>query len=93
MTSKNAIFNASVVVLLILTSFISCRKDNKIDTNPSLLLSFSEDTVLFDTVFTNVGSVTERLKVYNPNQNKVLISTIRLGSGGSSSFRINIDGT
>ncbi len=92
MTSKNAILNAFVIILFLSISLFSCRKDNITDTNPSLLLSFSEDTVLFDTVFTTLGSVTRRLKVYNPNANRVVISTIRLGSGGSSAFRLNIDG-
>ena len=81
------------VVGMILVGFLSCRKKDKVDTNPSLVLAFSTDTVFFDTVFPTVGSITKRLIVYNPNNNKVNISTIRLAGGQASSYRININGT
>jgi hypothetical protein len=71
----------------------SCKKKDKIDSNPALKLSFSTDTVFFDTVFTTIGSVTQRLMVHNNNSNKLLISSITLGGGNSSVFSLNIDGT
>ncbi|MES2629991.1 MAG: choice-of-anchor Q domain-containing protein [Bacteroidota bacterium] len=68
---------------------VSCTKD-KI-TQDSSSLSFSTDTVLFDTVFTKVGTATRNFKVYN-NSNKTLkISSIRLATANSP-FRINVDG-
>jgi hypothetical protein len=73
--------------------FISCRKKDKLDPNPGLQLSFSSDTVFFDTVFPTVGSITKRLVVYNPNKNKVSIASINLAGGEGSSFRLNINGT
>jgi hypothetical protein len=73
--------------------FIACRKTDKIDTSPGLTLAFSTDTVFFDTVFATVGSVTQRLIVYNPNKNKVSIASVNLSGGESSEFRININGT
>ncbi len=69
----------------------SCRKDT-IDTDPSVMLNFSTDTVLFDTVFATIGSTTQRLKIYNPSSNTVNISSISIGSGANSQFRINVDG-
>jgi hypothetical protein len=72
---------------------ISCRKKDKIDSSPGLLLAFSTDTVFFDTVFPTVGSITKRLVVYNPNPNKVSISSVRLAGGQASSYRLNINGT
>ncbi len=74
-------------------SFFSCRKKDKVDTSPGLLLSFSSDTVFFDTVFSTVGSITKRMLVYNPNKNKVSITSIQLMGGQGSPFRINIDGS
>jgi hypothetical protein len=83
-------------ILLLLISLIftinSCKKKDQIDTSPSVHLRFSADTVYFDTVFTTVGSVTQRLMVYNDNANKVVVSSISLGNLSNSSFRINIDG-
>ncbi|MBC8315660.1 MAG: hypothetical protein ISR57_02170 [Bacteroidales bacterium] len=76
----------------ILIAQFSCKKKDKIDTNASLRLSFSSDTVFFDTVFSTIGSITQRLIVYNNNDNKVNISQINLAGGQSSNYRINIDG-
>jgi hypothetical protein len=80
-----------VFIILILLS--SCRKDEDFITDSSAKLSFSADSVLFDTVFTTLGSVTKRLMVYNPNNQRIKISSIRLGSSSASMFRINVDGT
>lgn len=55
-------------------------------------LLFSVDTVMFDTVFTTIGSTTQHLKIYNPYEQKVLISSIKLAKGEISSFRLNING-
>jgi hypothetical protein len=71
---------------------LSCRKKDKVDMSPGLQLSFSTDTVFFDTVFPTVGSITKRLIVHNPNKNKVSVSNIWLAAGESSSFRLNING-
>ncbi|MDP1621675.1 MAG: hypothetical protein Q8M08_04970 [Bacteroidales bacterium] len=72
---------------------VSCRKNDKIDANPVLRLDFSTDTVFFDTVFPTVGSLTQRLVVYNPNNSKVSISKIQLVGGAASNYRININGS
>jgi hypothetical protein len=58
----------------------------------SLTLEFSADTILFDTVFTTIGSVTLPLKVFNPNGSAVLIDEIEVLEGLDSPFRINVDG-
>ncbi|MCO6499933.1 MAG: hypothetical protein J5I47_06080, partial [Vicingus serpentipes] len=76
---------------IVLSCAFSCRKDN-IETNPSAILNFSTDSILFDTVFTTLGSTTKRLKVYNRNDNRVIISNISLEQGNNSQFRINVDG-
>jgi hypothetical protein len=73
--------------------FVSaCRKTDTVDTNPALSLSFSTDTLFFDTVFTTVGSVTQRLTVYNPNDSRVKVASIRLMGGTSSLYRMNVSG-
>lgn len=67
----------------------SCKKDlifSKAD------VSFSQDTVLFDTVFTTIGSTTQNFRIYNEDNNTLKINEIRLMGGESSPFRINIDG-
>lgn len=71
----------------------SCRKDLKVDDDPSITLQFSTDSIIFDTVFTTVGSITRYLKVYNNHQNAINISSIRLLGGEASNYRINVDGS
>ncbi len=54
-------------------------------------LSFSRDTVFFDTVFTTLGTSTESLKLYNKGTQTLRIKRIRLEQG--TVFRFNADGT
>ncbi len=69
----------------------SCRKDD-VDSSPDITLSFSTDSVKFDTVFNTVGSATQLLKVYNTRNSFVNISRIRLINDANESYRINVDG-
>jgi len=82
-----------ILFLAGLTIFNCQPEDEIIDYDYLHGLEFSTDTVLFDTVFTEAGSTTKRLKVYNPNNNALKISNIRLGKGASSSYKILINGT
>lgn len=82
----------SILFLLSVVVFtFSCRKDS-IETSSSATLNFSTDTVLFDTVFATFGSTTQRLKIYNPSNNTINISSISVEQGANSQFRINVDG-
>ncbi|MCX6248212.1 MAG: hypothetical protein NTW10_10785 [Bacteroidetes bacterium] len=92
MFSKVSRFSLIPLIVFTLIAVSSCKKKDKIDSNPSLRLTFSADTVFFDTVFTTVGSVTRRLIVHNYNSGKVLISSISLAGGSNSVFSLNIDG-
>lgn len=76
-------------VLLIFIS--SCRKD--FSTIPSFgNLEFSKDTIFLDTIFTNIGSATYNLKIYNRGNNSITIPKIVLEKGVSSNYRLNVDG-
>lgn len=78
------------VVLYLVASLSGC-KEVVFSDEPGLKLDFSSDTVLFDTAFTTIGSVTLPLKVYNRNEVAVSIDRISL-TDPSSPFRINVDG-
>ncbi|NOQ74443.1 MAG: hypothetical protein GQ574_20705 [Crocinitomix sp.] len=75
--------------LLLAGISVSCKKDKGFTKNH---LDFSQDTLLFDTVFTTVGSTTERFKIYNNNTGTINIDEIQLMGGEDSPFRINFDG-
>ncbi len=84
------------LILFILTllafSFPACKKDHAISNDPNLKLGFSADTVLFDTVFTSLGSATHQLRIFNQSDSDLNISSIRLAGGESSPYRFNLDG-
>lgn len=80
----------SFLVLCIAIS--SCRKDEQISTDPNDRLSFSRDSLFFDTIFTSVGSTTRKIKIFNRNDQALNISSIKLDGGSGSAFSINING-
>lgn len=84
-------FAIALIFVLLSSMFYSCRKDD-FTTDSGAKLSFSTDTLLFDTVFTTMSSTTKRIKVYNKNSDNLIISDIRLQNGANSQFRINVDG-
>lgn len=78
--------------LVIVIFWSSCRED--FEFSPSTgNLEFARDTVYLDTVFTNIGSSTYNLKVYNRSDNDIVIPTIQLENGTSSFYRLNVDGS
>lgn len=86
------IFPRYFIFTAIVISFIaSCRPDEVIE-DADVQLRFSADTLIFDTVFASVGSITLILQVYNDYNSTVRISSLRLATGNSSYFRLNVDG-
>ena len=71
---------------------VACNKEDDFLLDSSAELSFSVDTLSFDTVFTELGSATRILKIYNTNDQPVRINKISLERGSASAFRLNIDG-
>ena len=82
------IFLLPIICCLLLTS---CKKDSFI-TSASARLSTSVDSLKYDTVFTTVGSITQSFKINNLNDQKLLLSKIKLMGGTTSAFTINING-
>ena len=72
-------------------SFTSCRNELDFESNIGNL-SFSKETVYLDTVFTNIGSSTYTLKVYNKSNKNISIPRVRLGKGQASKYRLMVDG-
>jgi parallel beta-helix repeat protein len=75
--------------ITLLSSFYGCKKQTGFSKGN---LEFSVDTLVFDTVFTTVGSTTQQFKIYNRENKNVIIEEIELVGGENSPFRINIDG-
>ena len=80
-----------IISFFILIFWSSCRQD--FEFTPSTgTLSFSKDTVYLDTIFSNIGSSTYTLKVYNNSDNDILIPSLKLSNGQNSNYRMNVDG-
>ena len=86
---KRLLYFISTISVLLLWS--SCRKDFDFDPSQGQL-QFSKDTVYLDTVFSNIGSSTYNLKVYNRSNNDISIPTLQLAEGETSNYRLNVDG-
>lgn len=72
-------------------SLTSCRQD--FDFEPSTGgLEFSKQTVYLDTVFSNIGSSTYTLKVYNRSDKDIEIPILKLAQGENSKYRLMVDG-
>ena len=83
--------NYSYIFIVLFVTLFSCRND--FDFEPSVgNLSFSKDTVYLDTVFTNIGSSTYTLKVFNNSNKNISIPKIQLGKGENSNYRLMVDG-
>ncbi|CAA0191659.1 Probable lipoprotein precursor [Tenacibaculum maritimum] len=79
------------LTFIAIVASVSCRKD--FSTVPNFgALAFSKDTVFLDTIFTNIGSATYNLKVYNHSNKAITIPAIQLAKGMSSHYRLNVDG-
>jgi len=85
---RNSLF---IFLIGLLISLSSCRNDFEFEPSKGGL-TFSKDTVYLDTVFTNIGSSTYRLKVYNKSDSDISIPKIELGKGSASKYRMMIDG-
>ena len=79
-------------ITTLLFIFFSCKKNTDFSSDSSLRLEFSTDTVAFDTVFTEIGSSTHKLMIYNKNSKNLKINSIYLRGGNASPFKINLDG-
>ena len=80
---------------LIFSFFIlaaACSDYESFSDNSGFRLSFSADTIAFDTLISTIPSSTKTLYAYNNNDDGIRIRTIQLEGGTNSLFRVNVDG-
>lgn len=80
------------LIMIILFQFSCTTEQEKISASPDEYLTFSTDTITFDTVFTSIGNVTKRLVVHNLNPNAVRIESIFVGLGADSPYKLTVAG-
>src|SRR4029079_17650045 len=80
-----------LIAISLLLVLFSCRKESFI-TSPDARVTITADTLSFDTLFVNSGSVYQFFKIINENNQKLKISSVTLKGGASSFYKINVDG-
>ncbi len=81
-----------IAIALALLVLVNCNPERSYILDNDATLTFSSDTVLFDTVFTTVGTATRVFMAYNPHNRFIKIDDINLAGGNQSPFRLNVDG-
>ena len=69
-----------VIVFILSCVYFSCRKEDLI-TEDSAKLTFSIDTITFDTIFASIGSTTKNFRIYNSHNRPIKVSEIYLAGG------------
>lgn len=80
-----------IFILSLLLIFSSCKKDSFI-TSPDARVIITTDTLKYDTVFVTAGSTYRTFKIINDNDQKLLLSSVKLMGGAASIYKINVDG-
>ena len=81
-----------VLAIGVVLGITGCRDEQGFSSDPSHRLTFSTDTVAFDTLFTEVSSATHAFLIYNRNKADLRIAHTMLAGGEQSPYRVNIDG-
>ena len=91
-TFTHYILLCSMAIAMLVMS--ACSKDEQFTTDRSAVLTFSEDSIKFDTLFgTTIGSkVRETLMIYNRNDNGVRLKNVKLENAAGHWIRMNLDG-
>lgn len=71
----------------------ACTDNDSFTTSTGNRLTFSEDTIRFDTLFSTVPSATQTFWVRNQSGDGIRIQTARLERSNQSGYRVNVDGT
>ena len=74
-------------------AFTGCMKDDDYTVSPNDRLTFSSDTIRFDTIISGEPTRTMSMAVYNTASKAIRISRIGLAKGADSPFHVNADGT
>lgn len=82
-----------IFITTFLLALASCMGEEEYTAATNDTLSFSVDTIAFDTVIAGEGTKTYTFQVFNPNKKALRIARIALGKGSASPFTLNVDGT
>ena len=70
---------------------MSCNK-TEFDYSKNTKLQFSTDSIIFDTIFSGIGSTTKKFKIYNKSNKALVVSEIYVANRNLSKYELNVDG-
>lgn len=89
---RQIVQNILVITTITACGLLSCTpNDEVISTDPGIEISFSADTVKFDTILTEVQSITRRVRLFNPSENAIMIDRLSLATANSP-FLLTVNG-
>jgi hypothetical protein len=83
--------NSFLLTAVLLMGLLACRKDSVIDSGDARI-RITADTLHYDTVFAQTGSVTKSFKIINENSQRLRLSEVKLMGLDQSNYKLNIDG-
>jgi hypothetical protein len=81
-----------IYFLAIVVAMVACQDDDNFSTSTGLHITFPQDTLKMDTVFSRTPSSTYTFWVYNNNDAGIRMQSVRLRRGNQTGFRVNVDG-
>lgn len=81
------------ILIGLLVALASCSDNDSFTTSPYNLLTFGQDTLSLDTVFSTIPSPHKILMVRNNSGDGIRITNTRLQNGNQTGFRVNVNGT
>lgn len=85
-------FIYTIIAFYIIAAISCVPVEEKITTSNFSRLTFSSDTVIFDTLLSTIGSITKRLKIFNNNNRAIMLNRLALGKGINSAYTIRVNG-
>ena len=82
----------TIILLALLATLSACTDDDSFSASTANTLTFSADTVTFDTLFSRVPTATRTFWVYNHSGDGIRCSSVRLENGNQTGYRVNVDG-
>ncbi len=80
----------SLIILSLICLISACEDNEAYNHDPNFQLSFSLDSLTFDTIFSGLPSTTKQLKVYNRSSKAIYLDEIDLIN--DEAYRLNING-
>ena len=81
-----------IIFSILAVAFCACTDDDSFSASRANVLTFSSDTITFDTLFSRVPTATRTFWVYNRSGDGIRCASVRLENGNQTGFRVNVDG-